>query len=172
MKTTSGAIVVASGLAITLIACSSAQPSVGKYTVEFPSTAAAIATDYVQVLVFDVNGQNKTSICEDLITQRETSPDSLTPSVNPPAPAANICEMRAGTKSVAIPYGDHALLAIGERKQSNAATTDFLIGCAIMNIGDGDAPVPIPLRLVSVNSPVPSTTCASVADFCSEKCNN
>lgn len=157
--------------AVLAAACSSAAPSTGTYTIEFPSTPAAIATDYVQVLVFDVTSANKDSICQDLIAQRETSPNSLTPSVNPPAPAANICEMHAGTKSVSIPYGDHALLAIGQRKQNNAGTVDFLIGCAIMTIGDGNAPVPIPLKLVNVSQPVPSTTCASVGDFCSEKCN-
>ena len=147
-----------------------AAPSKGSYTLEFPSTAAAIATDYVQVLVFDANGANRDTICGNLITQRLTSPDSLTPSVNPPAPAANICQMHAGTLPITVPYGEHALLAIGEKKKGDAATTDFLIGCALMSIGDGDAPVPIALRLVSVNQPVPQTTCASVGDFCALKC--
>lgn len=160
------------GGAVLLVACGgTAEPSRGTYTIDFPSTAAAVATDFVQILVFDVNN-DRASLCEDLITSRLTSPDDLVPSVNPPAEPTNICELRAGVKPIDIPYGEHALLAIGQRKQGDSGgTKDFLIGCAIMTIGNGDAPVSIPVRLVNVNQPVPSTKCGSVGEFCDSKCN-
>jgi hypothetical protein len=159
-------------VALLIVACSGkAAPSHGTYTIAFPSTAAAVATDFVQILVFDV-ADNRATLCEDLVTTRLTSPDDLVPSVNPPADPTNICELRAGVKPIDIPYGEHALLAIGQRRQGDTGgTKDFLIGCAIMKIGDGDAPVSIPVRLVNVNQPVPSTKCASVGDFCDSKCN-
>ena len=157
-----------------LIACSSAgAPSRGTYTIAFPSTAAAVATDFVQILVFDVNGDRAT-LCQDLVGTRISSPDDLVPTVNPPAPPTNICELHANVKPIEIPYGEHALLAIGSRRQGDSTgTKDFLIGCAIMTIGDGDAPVAIPMRLINVNFPVPPTKCASVGDFCATdgKCN-
>jgi hypothetical protein len=155
-----------------LAACSSgeAEASKGNYVVQFPSTAAAVATDFVQILVFDVKSPaDRAGLCQDLITERLTSPDTLEPSV-PPAPAANICEMRAGRKPVTIPYGEHALLAIAQRKDRTDQVKDFLIGCAIMTVGEGDAPLPILVRLVSINAPVPTTTCGSVGEYCEGKC--
>lgn len=160
------------GFALVLLSCTAgeADPSKGTYTVQFPSTAAAVATDYVHILVFDVETpEERGSICQDLITARLTKPGSLEPSV-PPAPPANICEMRAGRKVVTIPYGEHALLAIAQKKDRQDQLRDFLIGCAIMTIGDGDAPLPIPLRLVTVSAPVPPTTCGSVGEYCDGDC--
>jgi hypothetical protein len=146
------------------------EPSKGTYTIAFPSTAAAVATDYIQIYVFDVNG-DRASICEDLITTRLNTPEDLKPSVDPPAPPTNVCELRAGAKPIEVPYGEHALLALGQRRKGDSGgTQDFLIGCAVMTIGDGDAPVPIPVRLVNVNLPVPSTKCGSVQEFCEKTC--
>ena len=156
--------------ACTACTAGEADPSKGSYTVQFPSTAAAVATDFVQILVFEVNKpEDRANICQELITTRLTTPASLTPSVRP-ASAANICEMRAGFKAVTVPYGEHALLAIAQRKDRQDQVKDFMIGCAIMTIGDGDAPLPIPVRLVSVNVPVPATTCGSVGEYCDGKC--
>ncbi|MBX3206632.1 MAG: hypothetical protein KF764_16280 [Labilithrix sp.] len=153
-------------------ACSAgeADPSTGTYTVQFPSTAAAVATDFVQVLVFDVKSPaERASLCQELITTRLTTPASLAPTL-PPAPAANICEMRAGRKPVTVPYGEHALLAVAQKKDRQDQLRDFMIGCAIMTLGDGDAPLTIPVRLVSVNAPVPATTCGSVGEYCDGLC--
>jgi hypothetical protein len=159
------------GICALVAACSgAAQPSRGTYTIAFPSTSAAVATDFIQILVFNLDGEDKGGACEDLITKRLTTPDDLHPAVNPPAPATNICEMLAGKKPVTIPYGEHAVMAIGERKKDEATTTDFLIGCAIMSVGDGNLPLEIPVRLVSVNTPVPATKCGSVGEFCAGSC--
>jgi hypothetical protein len=159
------------GAALAAPGCTSgeAEPSKGVYTVAFPSTAAAVATDFVQILVFDVKSPaDRVGLCEQLITARLTG-DAVVPAV-PPAPAANICEMRAGRKPVPVPYGEHALVAIAQKKDKQDQLKDFLIGCAIMTVGDGDAPLPIPVRLVSVNQPVPATTCGSVGEYCDGKC--
>lgn len=164
------ALLVALPLALACTA-GEADPSKCTYTVQFPSTAAAVATDYVQILVFDVNSPDERgSICQELITTRLTTPASLTPSV-PPAPPVGICDMRAGRKPVSVPYGEHALLAIAQKKDRNDQVRDFLIGCAVMTIGEGDAPLPIPVRLVSVNNPVPATNCGSLGEYCDSLCD-
>lgn len=156
-----------------LVACTAgpADPTEGRYTVSFPSTAAAIATDFVQVLVFDVpDPATRNARCQELITQRLTTPTGLSPVV-PAGPAVTLCDMAAGARSLEVPYGEHAILAIGQRQASpQAPITDFLIGCAVMTIGDGDAPLDVPLGLVSIAEGVPATTCASVGDLCANRC--
>src|SRR5262249_30250881 len=123
------AVLVSASIVLASCTSGTAEPSKGSYTIQFPSTAAAVATDYVQILVFDVAGpENRATICEDLVTARLTDPSALKPSVNPPAPAANICEMRLGRKPVTVPYGEHALLAIAQR-QVGQDLRDFMIGC-------------------------------------------
>jgi hypothetical protein len=166
------AVVLVLGLPAAVACADDPPPTSGTYTVEFPSTAAAVATDFVQILIFDVAPQDRARRCGDLIAGRLGDPASLEPAVDP-APAANICEMRAGRKPVTVPHGEHALLAIGQRKSSadEKKLEDFLIGCAIMTIGDGNAPLPIPVRLVSVDRPVPPTACTSVTDYCDDKCD-
>ena len=59
-----------------IVACASeADPSAGKYTVQFPSTAAAVATDFIQILVFDVKDPSaRAGLCQELITARLTAP--------------------------------------------------------------------------------------------------
>jgi hypothetical protein len=159
------------GLVLASCTAGEAEPSKGVYTVQFPSTAAAVATDFVQILVFDVKSPaDRANLCEDLIAAHIADPSSLTPSVNPPSPAANICEMHAGKKPVTVPYGEHAVLAIAQRKDRQDQLRDLMIGCAIMTVGEGDAPLPIPVRLVSVSQPIPPTNCASVGEYCDGKC--
>jgi hypothetical protein len=143
-------------------------PSKGSYTVQFPSTAAAVATDFVQVLVFAVTPEQRDNACADLVSRRRTDPGSLVPSVNPPA--ANICEMLAGQKPIEIPYGEHAVLAIAQRRDAADVPKDFLIGCEVMTIDFGDAPVAIPVAPIDAEAPIPETSCQSVRDFCDEKC--
>jgi hypothetical protein len=153
-----------------LFACGGdAEPTRGVYTVQFPSTAAAIATDFVEIFVFPA-GEPDRDVCADLVVRRKNDPGSLHPEVDPPAPATNICEMRAGRKPIVVPYGEHALLAVAQRRDTHDQLKDFLVGCAIMSIGNGDAPLPIPLRLVDVVQDVPATKCPAVQDYCEGRC--
>jgi hypothetical protein len=151
-----------------LVACTSgeAEPSGGTYTVKFPSTAAAVATDFVVVLVFDiVDPKSRETRCQDLVAARKKG-DSLRPDFPAQQPPPNICELLNGKRPLTLPYGEKALLAIAQRKNSNDQVADFMIGCTIATIGDGDAPVPIELSLVDVAQPVPATTCGSVGEWC------
>ena len=122
-----------------LLACSASEeaPSPGTYTLQFPSTAAAVATDTVQLLFFDVlpTQAERSGQCATIIQARKRK--------DPQKPAfqntsVNICELSQGKKPVTIPYGEHVVFAIAVR-----SNTDFMVGCNIQTFGKGDAPLPI-----------------------------
>lgn len=151
---------------VCVAACGSGDDSAseGTYTIQFPSTAAAVATDTVQVLLFDLPEQEseRATFCEQLIQGRKRR-DPQKPSVlNPPV---NICEMLLGKKPIRIPYGERAVFAIAQRRGA-----DFMLGCAIQTIGDGDAPLPIAMSLMDISNAVPDTPCSSVGAFCRFEC--
>ena len=148
-----------------VIACTAAAdgPSSGTYTVQFPSTAAAVATDTVQLLVFEVpRGPDRADYCQTLIQARKKKEPQKPVQQNTPV---NVCELLAGKKPITIAYGEKAVLAVAQRKG-----VDFMAGCAIQTFGDGDAPLPIDLTLLDIATPVPETPCATVGDFCSRNC--
>jgi hypothetical protein len=154
---------------IGLVACTAgeASPTGGTVTIQFPSTQAAVATDYVQLYVFDVTPEDRGSICLDKVTARKRE-EPLNPSFTPPA--WNICELLGGRNPATIPYGEKAILAVAQRKDKNNELQDFMIGCAVETVGDGDAPIPIHLALLDVRTPVPDTNCATVGDYCGLRC--
>lgn len=163
-RLTTGLTVATVALAVAACTAAADGPSTGTYSIKFPSTAAAVATDTVQLLVFEVpraSGE-RADLCRTLIQARKRKEPQRSVLQNQPV---NICEMLAGKKPLTIPYGEKAVLAVAQRKAN-----DFLIGCAIQTFGEGDAPLPIDLALVDVGVAVPDTTCASVGDFCQQKC--
>jgi hypothetical protein len=153
-----------------LPACTAGEgaPSTGKVTLQFPSTQAAVGTDFVQLLVFDLTpDDDRGAICLDKITARKRKEPLGESAVLPPW---NVCELNAGRPPVTVGYGEKAILAIAQRTDANRELQDFLIGCAVQTIGNGDAPLPIYLSLIDVGSPVPETNCATVSDWCGERC--
>ncbi len=155
---------------LALVACTSgeASPSSGTYTVEFPSTAAAVATDYVQVYVYDFPPDQRGFACADLIAARQRGDNSTQPIFT--GAKVNICELLNGAKPITVPYGEHAVMAVGIRVDMNQ-TNDFLIGCTIETFGSGNALLPIQLELFDqTRIYVPQTTCTSVSDRCNSTC--
>lgn len=151
--------------ALLVSACASAAdgPSRGNYTLEFPSTEVAVATDTVQVFVFALPEPSaRESYCRELIDGRKRSDLQKAEVESVPA---NICELLKGRRPITVPYGEWAVLAVGQR-----GTDDFVIGCAIQTIGEGDAPLPIELSLVNPAQAVPVSDCKSVSDACAAKC--
>jgi hypothetical protein len=144
---------------------SASSPSGGTYTITFPSTAAAVASDSVQVLVFDA-GKDSASVedlCPNLVLMRKNN-QQLPPRLLE-VPPASPCDLLGGSGTMTIPYGSHALLAVAEREGK-----DFLIGCAIENVTQNSELSPIDLTLVDDQSTVPATTCAQLSAFCQNKC--
>ncbi|MBX3187880.1 MAG: hypothetical protein KF819_12730 [Labilithrix sp.] len=149
------------------VACSAPAdgPSEGKYTVRFPSTAAAVATDTVQLYFYAVPTKlaDRNNFCQSLLQARKRGDNSIRPiGQNPPV---NLCEMFKGVKPVVVGYGEKAVLGIGRR-----GADDFLVGCVIQTYGAGDAPLDLDLALVDVGLPVPTTDCTSVSQACEARC--
>jgi hypothetical protein len=146
--------------AVTLLlaACSSDHGTVN-YTINFPSVAAAVQTDSVQLFVFDAKGQDPKAICEQLVLKVKSNQDLGTRLVT--GPAVSPCELASGAKPVSIPFGDRALLAVGTK---GGAT--LLAGCTFETVGDGSLPVSISLGVVNTAVEVKPSTCAKLSDFC------
>ena len=146
-------------------ACGSkaAGPSAGTYTIAFPSTAAAVATDTVQVLVFDVADGGPEDFCPAIMSARRSNQSLPTALVE--AKPTSPCDLAAGQGTVTVPYGVRAVLAIAQK-----GTSDYLLGCAIQNVGEGSTQVPVQLTLASTTLTVPATTCPSLSDHCANRC--
>jgi hypothetical protein len=157
---------VAGAAVVVACAAPSSGPSAGTYTLAFPSTAAAVATDTVQLFVFEApaSAEERAGFCESLIQGRKRKDPQRPLATNQPV---NICELLLGRKPITLAYGDRAILALAQRRGA-----DFLVGCTLQSLGDGDAVTPIDLALVDVGNPVPETSCNSVGDFCAipQKC--
>lgn len=158
---------MAAAVALLVVACTAPPdgPSEGKYTVRFPSTAAAVATDTVQLLLYALPSKpaERTNFCQSLIQARKRGDNAIRP-VGSNAPV-NLCEMFKGVKPITVAYGERAVMGIGRR-----GADDFLVGCVIQTFGDGDAPLEIELSLVDVTLPVPTTDCTSVSQACEARC--
>ena len=136
----------------------------GAYTIKFPSTAAAVATDTVQVFVFQDTGDGGAGTCFSLVQKRQSHqalPTALITS-DPITP----CEMAAGTGAVTIPFGKVAVLAVAVRKGS-----DFLLGCEQTELSQANPSIEVDLSLASTSVSVPTTVCTSLSSHCTGGCN-
>lgn len=132
------------------------------YTVAFPSIAAAVAADELQIGAYPDEGA---STCLSLVQKRRTQQALPTP-VSPPVTVAP-CGVQAGGDGAAIEaaLGRVALLVVARRQG-----TDFLIGCTEQEIVDNVEPVRIPLTLFSNTVVVPPTECDSLSSRCGGAC--
>jgi hypothetical protein len=157
---------VALAAALTCVcACSAASdPSRVEYNVTFPSTAAAVAADGLEIHVFDAAEADLAGdVCASLVVRRRSDQD---------LPAALVartdltpCALHAGQGTLSVSYGSRAFLVVAQR-----ARQDFLIGCAYVDLSATTAPVEIPLALFATTIAVPATTCASLSDHCAGGC--
>ena len=157
-------VALAAALACVCACSAASDPSRIEYDVTFPSTAAAVAADGVEIHVFDAAKPDVAGdVCASLIVRRRTGQD---------LPAALVarsdltpCALRAGQGALAVSYGSRAFLVVAQR-----ARQDFLIGCAYVELSATTAPVEIPLALFATTIAVPTTTCPSLSDHCAGGC--
>jgi hypothetical protein len=153
---------------VSLAACSpgtEAEKS-GAVTVAFPSTNAAIATDTLELRVFDANvtGNDCLSLIQ---TEEKTQP---LPKAIFDSGKQDTCKFfETQVKPFDMGYGSRAFMVVGQR-----ANTDFVLGCSIAGIGDVSNAVSVDLSLnlsaFSQTTQVPdSTTCASLGDRCTKQ---
>ncbi len=152
-----------------LLGCTSAKPANGTYTIGFPSTAAAVAVDSVQVLVFNLTAPD---LCQTLVQDRRTQmplPGTPVAQTSPQSP----CALLSGGSALPIDtFGDFAFLAVAQ-----AGGQDFLVGCAAQTMSATNTNVVIPLELVSNTTVVPTneagfwaTSCMTLAQKCANQC--
>jgi hypothetical protein len=166
-----GALLAATAaLAVIVVSCGSpGDVATGSFTVEFPSTAAAIAavkqTSGVQVFAFATDalgdaGPQLAGACETLVEQSRTSNLTVMPAAK--SMLMTPCQLLSGTGSLAVSYGSYAFLAVAQTQ----AGADFLVGCEEQTISSTNTVVNIPLTLAKSTESVPATTCTALSQAC------
>jgi hypothetical protein len=150
-------------LALAIAACGSVSPAKGTYTLDFPSTLDAIASDGVQVFVFPYDGSADT--CAALVEERKTGSPLPTPLAQ--TAQQTPCSLQSGAAPLPdMSFGQYAFLAVATRTQYG----DFLIGCAAQTLSSTNTLVTIPLELTDFQNPLPTTKCTSLSQSCAGGC--
>jgi hypothetical protein len=134
-------------------------------TLTFPSTEAAVASDSVQIQVFDetaADPSNLSAACEDLVAQARSSQALPAPLVDV---STSACALQSGDDPVTVGVGVRAFLVTAT---SNG--TALLIGCTVESVEGGSLLVPIDLVPLSDAVVVPPTTCTALSQHCSGGC--
>ena len=132
----------------------------GSYSIQFPSTAAAVATETVEVRVFGAAAGG----CFTLV-QKQQSHQQLPDAIVKAGPVSP-CDMQtSGAGALTLPFGKVSVLAVATRKNA-----DFLIGCGDGDVSASNAVVTVPLSLAGTSVSVPTTTCAELTAHCSGGC--
>jgi hypothetical protein len=147
--------IVGCGFAVAACSASSADPVALRYSVEFPSKAAAVATERVQVFAFPGRLD-----CAALVAGYGPPPSW---EVQPAAQTSAVSPCALGSAQISLPFGDYTLLAVG-----SAGATELLIGCAPQTLNAKTEVVPVSLALFDFSRPIPATDC-SLADKCAGK---
>ncbi len=153
------------GAAFVLTACSggTTTPQRGTISVTFPSVHAAVASDEIELHVYDAPDQNT---CLDLVQKRRTAqaiPSGLIDRT--PIPT---CDFLAG-KGVPLDvgYGKRAFLVA-----TRHAGKDILVGCTLQGVGD--APIAVDVELTTINAmtliPGKDSDCVTLSMKCSGAC--
>jgi hypothetical protein len=141
-------------------ACGSSESN-GTFTVDFPSVAAAVATDSVQVAAFDGTDP---AACTTLVVEARSQQTLASPVAE--TPPATPCALENGAVSLSdLKSGTYAFLAIGVRQGQN-----FVIGCQEATVGSSAPAVNIELTLFDNLVSVPATSCQRLSEHCSGGC--
>ncbi len=138
-------------------------PQSGQFTIDFPSTPAAVMTDSLQAFVFD--SADATNLCHELVSARSAQNKWLaTPlAKSDPFPP---CKLITSPGSVTLPpthFGERAIVVVGQ-----SGGTDILIGCRRVTFGDEDVPTVITLTLIGQMGLKP-TSCTTLREHCDGK---
>lgn len=138
-----------------------ASPANVDISVDFPSTAAAVAVDGVKVYVFD-----SSQACTDVIRLRQTS-QALPATVFESASVAP-CQIQSGAAAASFEIRrdtTYTMLAVG-----TAAGKDLLVGCTVQQGFGNTTAQPISLTYIDATQRIPTTSCAKLSDKCTGAC--
>lgn len=130
------------------------------YAIEFPSKQAAIATESLKVYVFDAEQD-----CATLMQSRRAG--GVMPTALAETVAAPLCDYVSGAAGLEIELepNDYVVFAVAEREN-----VDMLVGCAKQRIDATTERTPVVMTLADETRPIPTTSCALVADKCGGRC--
>lgn len=147
------------------VACSSSSPAPpATYQLGFASTAIAVATDTVEVQVYDAKGREAT-FCNEALVKKRNNQDVGT--VIAQSAPRSPCDVLAGkADALDVGFGIRGFVGIAKR-----GGQDFLLGCLVTNVGPG-TPAPLLLLNYATQSvqPAPATTCQDLSQRCSGGC--
>jgi hypothetical protein len=139
-------------------------PSSAQYEVRFPSTAAAVATDTLEVLVFDAAATG--GDCLSLATARESGVDlPQSPVLLLDTGAVPICSITPGQAAFELPYGAVSFFAVAQRQGQ-----DLFLGCTQTDLVPDAGPVDIWLAEAKIGTTLPATACMSLTNWCGGGC--
>jgi hypothetical protein len=149
-----------------------AAPTPAHYQVSFPSTAAAVGADTVQVMVFDATKADAS--CLTLVTKVKSNADL------PKAPIrlaetelVPLCTLLASPADGGAAPGRLADISYGRRSflaSTKRGTAEYFIGCVEATVSSRDFTVEIPVLPVNETTLPPATACATVGDKCAGTC--
>jgi hypothetical protein len=156
---------------VSLAACSpgTADKKDGALTVSFQKTSDAIATDTLELRVYDASTVDGSipNDCLNLISTEQNSPQTLPKPIYDSTKVDTCNFFTNKIKPFDMGFGPRSFLVVGQRNINNNAT-DYVIGCTLAGIGDVSNSVNVELSLFDTKAPlVPdSTKCASLSDRC------
>ncbi len=135
----------------------------GTLSVSFPSTNAAIATDTIELTVYD--GSIAGNDCLTLVQTVQKGQPTPKP-IFDSGKVATCTFFQNQVKPFDMGYGTRSFLAVGQRSTGGTAA-NFMIGCTVAGIGDVANSVNVDLSDFDPTAVVPeSTKCASLSDRC------
>jgi hypothetical protein len=135
-------------------------PSITEYDLRFPSTAVAVATESVQVMVFDASVPG--ADCLSLATARQSGVDlPASPVLLADTGAQPICTLTQGQGTLEVSYGLRSFFAVSQRQGQ-----DFFFGCTQTDLEADNPPVDVWLAEAKVGTTVPVTTCLTLSQKC------
>ncbi|MCW5832493.1 MAG: hypothetical protein KIS78_08785 [Labilithrix sp.] len=142
--------------------CAKEQEATVQLEVVFPSTAMAIASDDVKLIVYD---DPEPGGCQRIYLKHITNQTDLPPVVLEP-PSIPICDLAFGRPApLVLPLGRHSILAIASR-----GADDLLVGCSDVAVSAEGGVAVVTLALPGATPVPPPTTCASLRDSCEDRC--
>jgi hypothetical protein len=139
-------------------------PSDAQYEVRFPSTAVAVATDTLEVMVFDATAAG--ADCLSLATARASGAQlPQSPVLLSDTGAMPICGITSDPPAFQVANGLRSFLAIAQRQGQ-----DYFLGCTQTDLEPDAGPIDIWLAEVKIGTTVPATTCMSLSQKCAGGC--
>lgn len=133
-----------------------------EFQVSFSSTAAAIATEALEVDIFVARDG---ADCQSLVLKRRSQQDLPPPEARLSTTPCLVTQ-EPGASAARVGYGQFAILVVGKRQGK-----ELVVGCSVAEVGATvSTPANVFLTLFDETSSIPSTACTALSTYCSGTC--